>query len=363
MMQYFLPEAVYVEDRVFPLANTQEILSRLPGIPVEKIPHLSEVLAREKGSEKKILILSKQEGKFLKPCPGTKNHLCCGYYFINLATNCNVGCSYCILQGYLNNPFMTVCTNLEDLFTELDQIRSAFPGRHWRIGTGELTDSLVLDHLTFHSKKLIAYFASWPEAVLELKTKTTQIQNLMEISGPPDNVIISWSLNPPRIIREEEKNAPLLQERLEAAKQCLKAGYRLGFHFDPLLHYPEWEREYRETIDALFEVIPAEKIVWISLGALRYPVEMDRIIRKNHPESPIVLGEFFPGKDGKLRYFRPIREKMFETLIDAIRGKNKKVTVYLCMESPQIWDKVFHRPASTLPVSLPALLDQAAQQR
>ncbi|MBN2145633.1 MAG: hypothetical protein JW774_13540 [Candidatus Aureabacteria bacterium] len=346
-MPFFFPDAVYIEQRVLSLVHTQEILSNLQGTPVHIVSHLSEVVSKKPLPSDKILILAKQEGKFLKPCPCTKNHICCGYYFINLATNCPIGCTYCILQGYLNNPYLTVYTNLDDLFTELDETKRSFRKKFFRIGTGELTDSLILDHLTGHSRKLISYFANWHDALFELKTKTTQIQHLPEKPPPSNNIVISWSLNPARIIREEEKHAPLLEERIMAAATCLKAGYGVGFHFDPLIHYPEWEKEYKTTVKILFDQIPADKIAWISLGALRYPAKMDKIIRTNHPESSIVLGELFPGKDGKYRYFRPIREQMYRTITAYIRSLNRAVPLYLCMESQSIWSKVLSRHFSS----------------
>jgi len=356
----FLPEKLWVEKRVATLPTTGEILARLPGVPIEWIETVHQALAeRQESSAARILLLAQQDGEFLKPCPGTQKYVCCNYYFFNLATNCDIGCSYCILQGYLNNPYLTVYTNLEAGLAELAQRLRSAPQRFFRIGTGELTDSLTLDHLTGYSKKLIPFFLEQSNAILELKTKTTQIDNLLQFS-PRRQVIVSWSLNPERLIEREESQAPSLRLRLEAASACAAAGYLIGFHFDPLIYYPDWEQDYQAVVRELFRAVPAEQIVWISLGALRYPAAMDRIVRERHPESEIVLDEMLPGKDGKLRYFRPLRQQLFHRMIAWIRAESKQVQIYLCMESREVWRQAFGRQLLSR-CSLPRQLDRAVK--
>lgn len=361
--QKYRPEKVIVEERVWDLPWTQEILARLKGIPVRKIQTIEDEAQAYREAEispeeaRKTLALAKQSGKFLKPCPGTQNYVCCGYYFLNLATNCDVNCTYCILQGYLNIPFMVVYTNIEDAFRELDGVLGEYKFPLYRIGTGELTDSLTLEHVTHMSEKLVPFFVEKKNAILELKTKTTQIENLLHLNHRR-KVVVSWSLNPDEIIRTEEKNAPSLAERLKAARKVDDAGYRLGFHFDPMIDYPNWETGYREVVDRLFDAVHSENFAWISLGALRYPAAMDRVIRENHPESRIVLGELLPGKDGKLRYFRALRQKMFRKMVEWIHAHDPNVTVYFCMESPEVWQYAFKEQVLQR-CPLPKMLDKS----
>jgi len=340
--KYFLftPDKILIEQRVLNLPFTKEILNKLPLASREVITTINDYLSLQVDCNYKesTLVLAKQEGQFFKHCPCTQNHVCCNYYFLNIGTNCNIGCSYCILQGYLNNPFLTVYTNLEDMFLELDDIFNS-TDKFIRVGTGELTDSLLLDDLTDLSQKLIPYFLKHKNAVLELKTKTVNIDNLFKFN-PEKKVMVSWSLNPQIIIDKEEPYAASLIQRLEAARRCARKGYLLGFHFDPLIFYPEWESGYLKTIDLLFEFIEPEQIAWISLGTLRYPKMMDAIIRKNHPLSSIVLSELFPGLDGKMRYFKPLREQMLTTVRDRIIKIAPSVEVYFCMESIEVWKNV-----------------------
>jgi len=368
-MPYILyhPEKILIEPGVENHPITQAILQRLPGVPVEVLDDPNVVVqsylqkADPLTAGMKILYLGRQEGRFLKPCPGTSNYLCCGYNFLNIATHCDIDCSYCILQGYLNNPFMRVYVNLEDLFNEVETFLATHQQQVFRIGTGELTDSLTLDHITQYSRQLVPFFAHQTNAILELKTKTTNIDNLLDLPHR-GRTMVSWSLNPNRLIETEEKKAPALEERLAAARKCQEAGYLLGFHFDPLICYDGWESDYHDVVEQIFDTVNPDGIGWISLGALRYPAHVDEIIRRRHPESCIVLEELIPGKDGKLRYFRPIREEMFRQMISWIHALAPQVTVYLCMESPEVWQKVYpDPPIASCPLS--KILDRAVFPR
>ena len=115
-----------------------------------------------------------------------------------------------------------------------------------RIGTGEFTDSLMLDHVTGYSKKLVEYFSS-KNLVLELKTKSTNIQNLYNLKHN-QRTVIAWSLNPKNIINKEESASASLKERLESARICQQHGYPVAFHFDPIIYTANWEKQYKIMI-------------------------------------------------------------------------------------------------------------------
>ncbi len=329
--------------RDYPLAK--KIEEKLSDTPTELVFDLEGFLLDfqrspdSPGRGKRSLLLTKQKGDFVKPCPCTPHYLGCNYYVINLDLNCPMDCSYCILQLYLSNPLLTVHVNTEDLWPQLEAFLHRQNGRALRIGTGELGDSLVLDPLTGRSRELISFFRRYPNAQLELKTKSTHIQNLLDMD-PPENVVIAWSVNASEIARTDEIGAPFVQERLEAAGAVVQKGYRVAFHFDPLIRYPGWEQGYADCISALLKRIPASRIAWISLGALRFPPALQEIIRVRHPKSRILYEEFIRGMDGKVRYFKPLRLEMFRFVAELIKSTGSGIIpVYLCMESGEVWRK------------------------
>jgi len=338
----YRPERILVEKSVKDLPLTQTVIRRLEGIPIKYITRAKHLPAEQVQDlwpdDQKTLFLCRNKGRFFEPCPGTKHYLCCLYKILNFATNCHLNCTYCILQAYLNNPFMVLYTNTDEMFKELDKVFSHNPNTFHRIGTGEYTDSLILDHLTSFTKLAVPYFAGKNNACLELKTKTDCIENLegLEHGG---KTIVSWSLNAEPVIKTEEKDACSLDERINAAYQCQEWGYKLGFHFDPLIYYPGWEDDYKKVVEKLFRTINPASICWISLGCFRFIPKLKPIIRKRYPESKILYQEFIRGLDGKMRYFKPIRLEMYTKMAEWIKGYNQKTFIYFCMESKEVWEK------------------------
>jgi len=266
--------------------------------------------------------------------------VCCNYYVVNLLKNCIYDCSYCFLQDFLqNNPLLVAHINVEDLLEELDQVFTAHPDRIFRVGTGELTDSLALDTVIPYSQHLIPFFNQRENAVLELKTKSVCVENLLN-QDSPRNVIVSWSLNPQTIIDREEKGTPSLQQRLEAARQCGNKGYRIGIHLDPIIIFPGWEKAYHELIDNMFKVLSPSQIEWVSLGSFRYRGGLKQIIKERHEDTRLFVGEHVASKDGKYRYLRPLRNQAYENLRDTLKKYSADLNVYMCMETREIWEGV-----------------------
>ncbi len=287
------------------------------------------------------LLLCKNRGVFFKPCPGTREYTCCGYQVLNIGMNCPMDCVYCILQAYLNNPWLSFCVNIEDMFAELDKVLLNQPEQFYRIGTGEFTDSLAIDSLTGLSPRLIKYMSDKSNAVLELKTKCNIIEQLEHV---PHNgrTVVAWSLNSPVIMAKEELRTATLDERLEAAAKVAEWGYHLAFHFDPIIYHDNWQQGYRETIRRLFQAIPADKVAWISMGALRYLPSLKNIATERFPSSSFFYEEFINGLDNKYRYFRPQRVSMYQFILGELQKYAAgRTCIYFCMESSEIWQEVF----------------------
>ena len=344
----FQPEIFFLEEGIeeYPLAK--DILSRHPGIPRKTFRDISTLTDEIKpssydvfGEGKKSLALTRFKGSFLKKCPGVSpGMVCCNYYVVNLSKNCIYDCSYCFLQDFLgNNPMQVAYVNVEDLLGELEEVFTQYPDRNFRVGTGELTDSLALDSIIPYTKHLLPFFNRQTNAVLELKTKSDQITNLLNHSDPT-NIIASWSLNPQTITEREEKGTPSLIQRLEAARACLEKGYRIGFHFDPIILIPGWEEAYKQMIDIICDTIPVNKLEWISLGSFRYRPSLKSVIKDRHPETRLFTSEHLPSKDGKFRYLRPLRNQAYEKIRGFLTARSKELNIYLCMETREIWEDV-----------------------
>ncbi|HEY2931755.1 MAG TPA: hypothetical protein VGK99_08390 [Acidobacteriota bacterium] len=345
-MKHYRPEKVFVDPSVKDEPITRHVLERLPDVPVVFFQNREELEKLYAGDAtltqgKKQLVLTRHQGRFLKDCQGcTGSHVCCDYFTVTYAINCHLECTYCILQAYLNNPFMRVFVNIPDLLRELASAFSRNPQKVFRVGTGELTDSLGLDHLTGISKWLVPFFGGRDNAVLELKTKTNNIENLLQIASNR-NTVVAWSINTPAVSSREEWKTATLEEKLAAARRCADHGYRVAFHFDPMIHYDRWQADYRDLVNGLFDRFTEQEIAWLSVGSLRFHKELKDVIRWRFPKSEILYGEIVRATDGKYQYFKPIRVEMYARMIEWIRSRSSSSTVYLCMETQDVFQKVF----------------------
>ncbi|HOW59993.1 MAG TPA: radical SAM protein [Candidatus Omnitrophota bacterium] len=335
-------ERIYLDKHVQNSALAKLILKKLSHVPITMVSDKDRFFKQTESitisAGKRTLWLTEFKGPFLKPCPATgQDYLCCQYWTINAQTHCPLDCTYCILQHYLNMPLITIYTNIENITKEMNILVKNYPKRLFRFGTGELTDSLALDPLTRLNEKLIRY-ALQKKIILEIKTKTDLIEHLPKI--PKSNVLISWSLNPEEFIKTEEFKSASFERRIASALTVIQKGYRLGFHFDPLLILPGWKKKYKWLIQELTQQIPEGDVMWISLGSLRFPPSLKKIIDKRFPKSKITTAPWVKGLDGKIRYFRPERTALYRYLYAEIRKKWKKVFIYFCMENPTVWQEV-----------------------
>lgn len=352
------PRRLFVQRSARQLPYTREILRALPELeaePVDSEAELHSLLDREEAPEsagKRYLYLVRNPNRFFKLCPGLVPELaCCEVQVLNSAVGCDLDCTYCFLQTYLPYSLVTHFVNLDDMLRELDALLESRPGEFTRVCTGELSDSLSLDHLVGLSRRLVPEFARRERVSLELKTKTAHIAQLEGLE-PKGRVIVSWTVNAESVSRREELRCASLDERFRAAAQAEAWGYRIGFHFDPIIHFAGWEEEYRRTVERIFETVRPESLAWISLGCLRFDPRLKAIVQRRFPGSRFVYGEFIPGPDGKMRYPEPLRVELFSKMKEWIHAHwersslpLERLPLYLCMESYSVWEKVFgHAP-------------------
>ncbi|MFH1957732.1 MAG: spore photoproduct lyase family protein [bacterium] len=287
------------------------------------------------------LFLTARHENFLEKCPGTKENLCCNYFVTKNVLGCPADCSYCYLQAYLNKKAITIFVNTPDFFADFEEKANS---GHFRIGTGEFSDSLFLDGLIDVNKTLVE-ICSKSKSLLELKTKSNSVEKLLGLNHR-GKTVIAWSVNPRKTADSEEKGSSNLEERIAAAKKCADDGYHIALHFDPLIYSPGWEKDYEETIEKIFAVIPARKIIWVSIGAFRFYPQMKPVMRARFPASKILCGEFTACSDGKFRYLKFIRLKMFGTITALLQKFDRNMRIYFCMESGEIWRRTFsHLPS------------------
>lgn len=293
----------------------------------------------------RLLHVKAHKGRFLRPCPATRQYRCCGYQIIHIGENCPMDCSYCILRAYFRDRTLTAFANTGDMFAELAGVFGRDRSRPFRVGTGQFADSLALEPITGHTRELLGFLAGYDNVILELKSKTADL-SWMAAAPRPGQVLPAWSLNAPAIVAGQERDTAPLETRLAAARTCAQAGFRVCLHFDPICFFRGWEREYAAIIDLIFDYLSPAQIAYMSLGSFRCLPELPSRLTGEGRELPdYMLGEFTVGADGKKRLLRPLRVRQFRFVVERLARHGFSRGLYFCMESDEVWRAVFgHTP-------------------
>ncbi|MDR3048770.1 MAG: hypothetical protein LBV16_02870 [Elusimicrobiota bacterium] len=335
----FDPKNIYFENGAQNSILFDNVKKKFPKAFFKEIPSL-KIFSKEKpfsiadyNKRNSNLFIVKEKYDFFKRCPCTSGAANCGYSIMNLGMGCPYECSYCFLQGYQNIAGIVLPYNIGDYLLD-EKISGAVKGLfdYKRIGSGEWTDSLVFDDITQFSKPIIEFFRNKPDIFFEFKTKSANVSNILSID-PAKNIAIAWSVNAPEISKNNEFKSAALEQRLESAKQCAKAGFKTAFHFDPIIYYKNWKDGYKQTIDMIFDAVPNDSILWISFGTLRMPAILKPIIENRFPKNEILNAELLLGQDYKLRYDEETKREIYTFMNKQIKSKKSKAIVYLCMEN------------------------------
>lgn len=351
---------VVLDAAVADTAMARRVRERLPQAHWDILSQGEHLEPGQTGED--VVYLKHYKGRFVRPCPGTSHYQCCGYQIIHIGENCPLRCSYCILQAYFQDRVLKVWANQDDLWLELERTFAETPGRRFRMGTGEFTDSLVLEPLTGYSRDLVEFLAAYPQVCLELKSKVVDL-SWMDAVQNPARVLPAWSMNAPEIsAREELGQCATLEERLQAARICAQAGFRVCLHFDPIILFPGWEAGYARTVEMIFDHLQPHDVAYVSLGSFRHMPDLKNHIAQNFPQAKYIYGEFITGLDGKQRLLRPLRVQQFRFLVQRLRQGGLDRQLYFCMESNEVWQAVLGRTPRELGGLYRYLMDLAFER-
>lgn len=328
---------VFVEEAILNLPRTQSILSKLKIESPTVIQQISDHWGRSRKPylDKRTnlnLYLGNKTGTKIKIAPpayglsGEKH-----FYFIH-AYNCIYECQYCYLQGYFNTPDIVLFLNHEEIIAEMSELMETHQNETIWFHAGEFSDSLALSHLTNELPLYHDFLKKYPNAKIELRTKSVNIKPLLELSPLP-NLYVSFSLAPEKASRVYDLKTPGLGARLKAIKELTDKGFSLGVHFDPIINDDSLIDHYQKLIDQLFSVTSEKNISYLSLGVVRFTKEVFNQMEQNYPESPLLAEDFIKSFDNKIRYPRPQRLWLMGKIKNLLLTKGlDKDKIYLCME-------------------------------
>jgi len=134
-----------------------------------------------------------------------------------------------------------------------------------------------------------------------------------------------------------------LDERINAASLCQKHGYKIRFRIDPGIIYPGWQNDYADLVNKVITKTTPQNI---TLGMLRLLPGHFSLIKQSYGNRGRSLCDFpltVPASDGKLRFDPKQRIQFYSFLIDTLRSFDKRFSIGLCRETPEVCSALKNR--------------------
>lgn len=304
---------LYIEHDIAAHPRAQAIAARFPKarlIPIHRYSDVFNQPAQDFRQQKQqpALIIARKHGRRVLPTPadyhigGRRN-----YYFSHMM-NCVYDCRYCFLQGMYRSGNYVVFANFDDFFNDIRTTSEQDPSSPAWFFSGYDCDSLALNPVTEFTDAALDHFAELPNAYLELRTKSTQIRNLLK-REPLPNVIVAYSLSPEAIAATHEHKTPPASKRIQALQDLQQAGWRVGLRFDPILSADNYQSLYKELFEQTFAVLDVDAIHSVSLGPFRLPKPFYKRMIRLYPDSQL-LAETLRTKSSMVSYPDDIEQEM-----------------------------------------------------
>ena len=330
--------ALYIEDQCREFSLVETIIKKCPDIPLISCERYGEVFNRNAQNfrlqkRRPGLILAKKYQRFVLPAPpgygfGDEN----SYYFSHLL-NCPYDCRYCFLQGMYRSAHHVLFVNYDDFKKEIAQVIQNCGDHRSTFYSGYDCDSLAFESYSHFAEHFLPFFKDYPLAILELRTKSAQIQSLLRHEALP-NVVVAMSFSTAPVSEELEHRVPPLAKRIAAAKKIQLAGWPLALRFEPLIAHEKSEQHYHELFRQLFGALDVNQLHSVSTGFFRMPQTYFKNILKHYPDEPLFAAHY-ETQNGLTSYPPALEEEMIQTCEKALFEYIPKQIYYHCrIEEP-----------------------------
>lgn len=306
-------QCLYIEEEILSHPQTRRFCERFAHLPHIICKRYGEIFNRRRQNfrlqkEKPSLILAKKFDHFVLETPdgygigGKRN-----FYFSHML-NCIYDCRYCFLQGMYQSAHHVVFVNFEDFQQAIEAKIQEAPLEPSYFFSGYDCDSLALEPLTHFVENMLPFFASRPNAYLELRTKSINTQFLLQRS-PLANCIVAFSLTPKEISEALEHKTPPLARRLKALQQLQEKGWPIGLRFDPLIYCDNFKDLYHSFFEEVFSLLDATRLHSVSLGAFRLPKAIYKNIASLYPNEKL-FAHSLEERAGHISYRKSIEKDL-----------------------------------------------------
>lgn len=325
-------QTVYIEKNILHHPRTQRILQSVKPAEVIECEHYKEIFNPKMQNfriqkQNPYLILAEKQGARVFSTPasfgigGHKN-----YYFSHML-NCLYDCRYCFLQGMYSSANYVVFVNYEDFMTDINTISQDTTATNYFF-SGYDCDSLAYEPVTLFLKEFIPFFREQKNSILELRTKSTNVKELLR-QEPYPHCVVAFSFTPDIISRTVEHKVPSVEKRIQAMKEVALKGWKIGLRFDPLIQHADFKRLYQELIQDIFAAVSPEAIHSVSIGPLRFPDKMYQKISKLYPADPLLAQPLYK-EDNIFSYREDLEKSMKDSIQQLLKPFVPQTLLFEC---------------------------------
>ncbi len=323
---------VYIEKNILQHPRTQRILQKIKPLQVIECDHYKQVFNpksqnfRIQKTEPALILAEKQGARIFKAPAGFGIGGEVNYYFSHML-NCLYDCRYCFLQGMYSSANYVVFINFEEFMQDIKLISEQATSPIYFF-SGYDGDSLAFEPITHFVREFIEFFRPLKNAVLELRTKSTNIKELLKQTAF-DHAVVAFSFTPDEISRELEHKVPSVKKRIQAMRAVAEQGWPIGLRFDPLIYHPNFKILYQQLIDDIFTAITADALHSVSIGPLRFPEKMFQKIVHLYPDDPLFAQPLY--RKGVIVSYRAETERALKNCVNAIlKNYVDKILLFEC---------------------------------
>ena len=237
--------------------------------------------------------------------------------------NCIYDCEYCFLKGMYPGSDICIFTDIEETFSEIDELVKAHPVY---VCASYNTDLTALESITGYVRKWCEKALQTPDLIVEIRSKCgrTDIYEDLPVS---DRAIFAFTLSPDEIRDRFEKGTPDLKTRIGALDAAMKAGFPVRICFDPMIYVRNWRDIYSNMIEKVSSSVDLTKVKDISIGTFRISDQYLKNMRKKLPDSSVAQYPYV-NEGGYYQYPDEVRTAMEDFVRNMLVGKCPDVRVF-----------------------------------
>jgi hypothetical protein len=271
----------------------------------------------------------------------TQHGICQNAHELHSAWGCLHTCDYCNIGEFVN-----IALNLEDYLERLDGLVRENPWcRLYKYDNH--TDIPAFEPEYGWCEGLVKFFAK-RDAYLMLYTKSHNVDHLLGLDHR-GHTLVCWTLSCDPVSRLIEKNAPTMSERIEAARKCQQAGYRVRARFSPIIPIKNWRAENARMLEEYLrkvrpDVLTIDMFKWIEPTKVRDMFDLslwddefvgwvDKFAAMDPKARPRPI---IP--NGKQLFPDELRARVYRFFIEKIKTLSPSTRIALCGETPEMWD-------------------------